>query len=269
MRGPSLDLKPQILDRIATVPGAVWTPVDFLDLGPRAAIDKALQRLVKAQELERLDRGIYYLPRLNSLTGRHSTPETRAVVDAVGRRDQARLVVDGMTAANDLGLTTAVPGQVVVQSDARLRPIQLSNQKITFKQAAPSRLFWAGRPAMRIVQALHWLQDIISSHQDGDVTARLHILLSDPARGQLIRDDLRDGLPTLPIWMQSYLRDLLESADPTLALPLGRPVKRSTSPKPPTSKKGGQRSSSTSVAPAGAPKGRGNAGRGTSAKASS
>lgn len=228
MRGPSTDLKSQILDRVAATPAAVWTPIDFLDLGARAAVDKALQRLAKSGDLARLDRGLYYLPRKNSLTGRTTMPETRAVIDAVGRRDQTRLVIDGMTAANDLGLTTAVPTTIVVLSDARLRPIQLGNQEIKFKQAAPSKLYWAGHPAMRIVQALHWLQDIIQSGQAEDATNRLRDILSDPSRGQVLRDDLRDGLPTLPIWMQSYLRDMLDDADPTLRLPLGRPSRRPT-----------------------------------------
>ena len=41
MRGPSLNLKSQISHRVAGhQPGYVWTPVDFLDLGPRDAIDK-------------------------------------------------------------------------------------------------------------------------------------------------------------------------------------------------------------------------------------
>ena len=68
-------------------------------------------------------------------------------------------VVDGMTAANDLGLTTAVPARIEVLADARLKPIKLGNQEIRFKSAAPSRLYWANRPAMRVVQALHWMQD--------------------------------------------------------------------------------------------------------------
>lgn len=228
MRGPTTDLKTQILERVTATPTAVWTPIDFLDLGPRAAVDKALQRLAKTAELERLDRGLYYLPRKNSLTGRTSMPETRAVIDAVGRRDQTRLVIDGMTAANDLGFTTAVPTKIIVLSDARLRPIQLGNQEIIFKQAAPSKLYWAGHPAMRIVQALHWLQDLILSGQADDATSRLRDILSDPGRGQVLRDDLRDGLPTLPIWMQNYLRDVLDDADPTLPLPLGRPNRRQT-----------------------------------------
>jgi hypothetical protein len=39
-------------------------------------------------------------------------PDQAAVIDAVARRDQTRIVVDGLTAANDLGLTTAVPARV-------------------------------------------------------------------------------------------------------------------------------------------------------------
>ena len=47
MRGPNLDLKFRISRRIAARKAAVVsTPVDFLDLGPRDAVDKALQRLV-------------------------------------------------------------------------------------------------------------------------------------------------------------------------------------------------------------------------------
>lgn len=234
MRGPTIDLKSRILDRVTAMPAAVWTPIDFLDLGARAAVDKALQRLVKTGQLERLDRGLYYQSRGNGLT-----PDMRAVVDAVSRRDQTRLVIDGMTAANDLGLTTALPTRIIVLSDARLRPIQLGNQQITFKQAAPSKLYWAGHPAMRIVQALHWLQDLIQSDQADDATSRLHAILCDSDLGQALRDDLRDGLPTLPTWMQNYLRSILDKTDPTLSLPLGRPNRRQTRETDPRRERGG------------------------------
>jgi hypothetical protein len=227
MRGPTTDLKAQILERVTATPAAVWTPIDFLDLGARAAVDKVLQRLAKSDCISRLDRGLYYLPRKNSVTGRVGMPDTGAVIDAVSRRDQARLLINGLTAASALGFTTAAPSQIVVLSDARLRSIQLGDQEIRFKQAAPSKLFWAGRPAMRIVQALHWLQDMIQTGQAEDAINRLRDMLRDPARGQVLRDDLRDGLPTLPIWMQNYLRDMLDETDPALQLPLGRPPRRS------------------------------------------
>jgi hypothetical protein len=208
IRGPSLDARSAILDRITATPVRVWTPVDFLDLGPRAAIDKTLQRLAIAGKLRRIDRGLYDTPRLNKLTGRPTAPDTRAVIDAIARRDQARFIVDGLTAANDLGLTTAVPARVMVFTDTRLRPIKLGNQVITFRQAAPSRLYWAGRPAMRVVQALYWLKDLLPSDRDG-IMLRLKRVLSDPDSGSAIRDDLKDGLPAMPIWMQSLVRELL------------------------------------------------------------
>lgn len=208
LRGPSLDARSAILDRIGATPAGVWTPVDFLDLGPRAAIDKALQRLAVAGKLRRIDRGLYDTPRLNRLTGRSTAPDTRAVLEAIARRDQARFIVDGLTAANDLGLTTAVPARVMVFTDNRLRPIKLGNQMIAFKQAAPSRLYWAGRPAMRVVQALYWLKDLLPSDRDG-IMLRLKRILSGPDSGSAIRDDLRNGLPAMPIWMQSLVRELL------------------------------------------------------------
>ena len=207
-RGQALDLGTQIDGRIAAQPRNVWTPVDFLDLAPRAAVDKCLQRLTASGKLSRVDRGLYYRAGTNTLTGKPTTPDVRAIVDAIARRDQTRAVVDGLTAANDLGLTTAVPARVTVLTDARLRPIQIGKQRIVFQTVAPSRLYWAGRPAMRVVQALYWLQDLLHS-EDTQIVQRLRGILKDPAHGNSIRNDLQQGLHTLPTWMQSIVRKLL------------------------------------------------------------
>jgi hypothetical protein len=203
------DLKQLILDRLGQAQsGGVWTPVDFLDLGNRDAVDKTLQRLAQTGQLRRIDRGLYDVPRINTLTKKSAVPDYRQIIDAVARRDQVRMLVDGLTAANDLGLTTAVPSHVVIHTDARRRSIQLDRLKIDFKHTAPSRLYWAGRPAMRVVQALHWLKDTLSTDRDR-VVARLSSVLNDPKHGKAIRDDLRQGISTLPTWMQAIVRDLL------------------------------------------------------------
>lgn len=212
MRGPSLNLKSQIIERVAgRQPGFVWTPVDFLDIGSRDAVDKALQRLVTAGQLRRVDRGLYDQPRQNALTGKTAAPDYRSVIDAVSRRDQVRVLVDGITAANALGLTDAVPAQVVIHTDGRLRPIRLGNLTIQFQVTAASKLYWAGRPGMHIIQALHWLRDSLSQNQDA-VAARLKRLIINIPDGKL-RDDLRQGLHTLPAWMQDFLRDVLKTVD--------------------------------------------------------
>ena len=211
MRGPSIDIKNQISDRIARQGSSnIWTPVDFLDLGPRDAIDKTLQRLSRSGALRRVDRGLYDRPQNNRLTGKPTAPDYRAVIDAIARRDQTPMLVDGMTAANDLGMSDAVPGRVIVHTAARLQPVQLGNLTITFRPTAPSKLYWAGRPAMRVVQALHWLRDAVTKPEDRDrILQRLQAILSDQFHGAAIRADLIDGLPTLPAWMQDLLRGLL------------------------------------------------------------
>ena len=67
---------------------------------------------------------------------------------------------------------------------------------------------------MRVVQALHWMQDMLSqSCERQRVEAKLRELLADPRHGQSIRDDLRAGLSALPIWMQEFLRGLLIPVD--------------------------------------------------------
>ncbi len=200
----------ELRDRIAKLidtagPGHVWVPADFAPLGNRGVIDKTLQRMVAQGVLRRIDRGLYDQPAINKLTKRPAVPDYRVVVDALARRGQSRLLVDGMTAANDLGLTDAVPARVTIYTDARRRSIQLGKLIIEFKMAAPSRLYWAGRPAMRVVQALHWLQDMLPTDQ-ARITKTLTRILGDGQHGGAIRDDLVQGFSVLPAWMQAYLR---------------------------------------------------------------
>jgi hypothetical protein len=58
-----------------------------------------------------------------------------------------------------MAVINAMPARVIVHADAMLRPIKLGAMDLSFKLTAASKLFWAGRPVMRRVQALHWLRD--------------------------------------------------------------------------------------------------------------
>lgn len=194
--------------------GHVWVPTDFAHLGSRDVIDKTLQRMVQRGVLRRIDRGLYDKPHINSLTQRPTTPDYRAVIEAVARRDNLRLLVDGMTAANDLGLTDAVPAHVTIYTDTRRRSIQLDKLTIVFKMAASSRLYWADRPAMRLVQALRWLKDMLMV-DDSHVQKRIRHILKDPLQGQRIQDDLAQGFNVLPSWMQDYLRPFIDASSLT------------------------------------------------------
>lgn len=78
-------LKEAVLERMHERPKAVWTPVDFVDLASRDAVDKLLQRLANGGRIRRIERGLYDLPRPNALTGRPTVPDYREVIDAVAR----------------------------------------------------------------------------------------------------------------------------------------------------------------------------------------
>jgi hypothetical protein len=213
MIGKDSSLSSRIYGRItASTPNRIWTIGDFTDFGSRDAVSKALQRLGVAGNLRRIDSGLYDRPRKNQLTGKHTAPDYRAVIDAIARRDRARILIDGMTAANDLGLSEAVPGRVVVHSDTRLRPLHLGNLIITFRPTSARKLYWAGRPAMRVVQALHWLKRKLDNPDESQrIRRRIEALLSDPKQGAALRKDLQNGLQTLPAWMQDFLLDMLSN----------------------------------------------------------
>ena len=207
-----MDLKEAILESMKNGPlHKVWSANDFVDLGNRHAIDKALQRLVKSKQVRRIDRGLYDRPIINNLTGKLGAPDYREIIEAVARRNQVRILIDGLTAANDLGLTNAVPGQIVILTDGRLQPIKIQNLIIRFKHTAPSKLFWAGRPAVRIVQALHWLRDILNSSEQTErnsIQKKLTIYFRNSDKKNSLLTDLHEGLHTLPIWMQVFLKEL-------------------------------------------------------------
>ena len=206
-------LPDRLLARIIDAPQRVWTPVDFVDIGSRAAVDKALQRMVMSGQLRRIQRGLYDKPSHNAFTGKPTVPDYRAVIDAIARRDQVRWLIDGMTAANTLGFTNAVPAKIEVLVDARLRPVSLGNLKIVFKQAAPSRLYWAGRPGMHLVQALHWFHDTMSDDVEREAVRKtVRRMLADKETGPALLHDLKGGLSAMPIWMQDILRGPLSDA---------------------------------------------------------
>ena len=219
MNTDSPDLKKAMLERIrADAPRKVWTPSDFVDLASRDAVDKALQRLTKVEILRRIDRGLYDQPGFNKLTQKPNPPDPRSVIDAVGRRDQTRMLVDGMTAANDLGLTTAVPARSTIYADTYPRTIEIEasagDPKVTkpviytldFKRIAAKTAFWAGRPAMRVVQALAWFRDEKSS-LDAAVNGIVRHLARDPGRVRVV-DDLRENIHAVPAWMYPLIETI-------------------------------------------------------------
>ena len=86
------------------------------------------------------------------------------------------------------------------------------SQEISFRHAAPSRLLWAFWPAMRVVQALHRMQDALA--RDGE-RQRMRIAPRYPRHGKAILVDLEADFSALPIWTQTDRLNLCRAAAAT------------------------------------------------------
>ena len=91
------------------------------------------------------------LPGINRLTGKPTYPNPRDVIDALARKGKVRVVVDGITAANDLGLTDAVPARIERAhrwAPAAHHPRQ-SDPRLSVRRAQPPLLGGPPRHALR------------------------------------------------------------------------------------------------------------------------
>jgi len=227
MPDPTSDTLDRIHERIAkAAPSGVWSRGDFLDIGTPHAVEKALQRLVHRGDIRRPYRGLYDKPGISQLTGKMVFPPRSSFIDAIARRDKLRVLVDGMTAANDIGLTTAVPARTTIHADTYPRTIEIEanagDPKATkpviytldFKRISAKAAFWAGRPAMRIVQALNWFRDDRSSLEPA-VSGIVRHLAQSPHRAAILQD-LRENIQALPAWMYPVVSAISAAMPPAI-----------------------------------------------------
>jgi hypothetical protein len=180
-------------------PGTVFTPALFAGLGGRAAVDKALQRLVARDQLRRLSRGLYDKPRQDPLLGT-LWPSVDAVVAALTGKDKLRLQPTGAYAANLLGLSSQVPARVEFLTDGTSRTVKAGPMQIVLKRTTPRQMAAAGRTSGLVIQALHSLGPEHVTPQ------RLEKLRRSVPVAEL--RTLLDDLTLAPGWMQPALRAL-------------------------------------------------------------
>ena len=192
----------KIMKRIFENASARWvsTPRDFLDIGSREAVDQALSRLVKAGRLRRVGRGLYDEPRMSGVLKQPAPVDLDAAIAAIARRDGIQIMPDGMVAANQLGLTNAVPAKPCYVTDGASRSVEIDGRKIRFRHASPSVMRWAGKASAPVVQALRWLGP---AAVDAQVASILKRRLPDA-----VKRDLSQNSRDLPGWALPLARSI-------------------------------------------------------------
>jgi len=180
--------------------GFVFTKSHFLDLGSRAAVAKALERLADSGTIRRLSRGLYGYPENHPTLG-DIPVNYEHIAQALAGRDNLKIQPSGAYAANLLGLTDQVPAKIVFLTDGSHRKIQVGNQQIILKRTTPKNMATAGKISGLVFQALRFIgQPVI----DDKVIRILKNRLTEKDKKILIAD-----LRYAPAWVEKVVRRLM------------------------------------------------------------
>jgi hypothetical protein len=191
-----------ILDRIRSgQQGRVWTSADFLDIGSRAAVDKALSRNCKSGLLRRAGRGLYHIPATHPLLGELG-PDSSALHAALSRRDNSRILSTGAHAANALGLTDQVPMRPMLLTTGRSRRIKQGKGELILRHVSPRFVSTKNPRSAQAILALRWIG---RRFVDDDIVARLRRNLSPSDRDALLTD-----AACAPAWIADVFRRIAD-----------------------------------------------------------
>lgn len=177
--------------------GDIFFISDFTELGSYEAIRKTLQRLTTEDEIGRIAKGVYFLPKKHERFGIIS-PHAEQIAEAIAKRDKARIIPTGITALNKLGLSTQVPLKAVYLTDGSARQIEIGNQTIQFKKTNPKNLSINHPLSNLIIQALKAIgeKNVIEEQIE-----KIQKIISDSQEQEIIYKNLRNA----PVWIQKLL----------------------------------------------------------------
>ena len=195
----------KIMERVSAHGRGRWVcaPKDFVDLGTREAIDQALSRLAKAGQLRRVGHGLYDMPRMSNVLKRPAPVDWDAAIEALARRDGVRFIPDGLVAANQLGLTNAVPAKASYVTDGSTRTLTIDGRTVRFRHAGPRVMKWAGKPSAPVAQALRWLGQDMATDPQVVSTLRRHL-------PEDVKRDLLQNSVDLPGWALPLARSIAD-----------------------------------------------------------
>lgn len=190
----------KVLVRIESA-GTVLSVADLLDLGPRAAVDQALSRLVRQGRIQRVRRGLYAWPRMGALLKRPMVPSPDELAQAWAKKNGLRLVPSGAYAANLLGLSTQVPAKIIYYTNGRTKTLALGPYFIRLLNRGPKTMDVQGRVSPLVLQALRYLG---KGGVPPEMIARLRTLLSKQDRAELTQT-----IHQAPAWMKPVLQQII------------------------------------------------------------
>lgn len=136
--------------------GEPFTNTQFLKIGSRASVDKALSRLVQEGEIERVARGVFMRPKRNRYIG-SVKPSPEKLVKIIAKKHGETIQIHGAEAARQFQLSTQVPTKPVFYTSGPSRQLKLNNQTVKLQHVSHRKLYLAGKRPGLALSALWYL----------------------------------------------------------------------------------------------------------------
>ena len=115
-------------------------------------VTKLLAQFEKEGLITRIAKGVYVKARKTRFGTLY--PSAYELVTEIAKRDKAKVIPTGATAANRLGFSTQVPMNTIFLTTGSGRKLKLGNRTVTLKHGAPKNFAFRGRLMSELVQAL-------------------------------------------------------------------------------------------------------------------
>jgi len=181
--------------------GTLFFADSFVNLGNTKTVNKALERLVKSGEIDRVATGIYVLPKVCKTVGK-IFPTVEEIAQSIAKRDKAKIVSTGSYALNQLGLSTQVPMNVVYLTDGAARNVRIGKMLIKFKKTSPRNVSAVGEISRLVIQALRTLGKENATDEEIAHIQKL-LAMEKPTR---LEHDIR----VAPAWIREIMKPVLK-----------------------------------------------------------
>ncbi len=137
--------------------GHLFSSRDFLELGNRATVDKALSRMVQNKEIERAARGIFFKPKKNKFIG-NVPVDVEKVINVISQQNGETIQVHGAEAARRFKISTQMPMKTIFYTNGATRVIKIGNTEVTLIHTSnQKKLQYTGTNIGLAISALWYL----------------------------------------------------------------------------------------------------------------
>lgn len=165
--------------------GTIFVTSDFSDIASSKTANRALLRLEEKGIIRRVLRGVYEKPEYSDFLQEYVAPSPDKVARAIARNNGWRIVPNGDTALNTLGLSTQVPSTWLYVSDGPYKEYPYGEVTLSFKRTANREFANLSDKTALVIQALKALGE---KGVTETVLCTLASLLTSEEKEQMIQE---------------------------------------------------------------------------------